>query len=71
MSDQAILRFWTLVACVSYFLDEQRAAQNTLQTWGEARRAIQREHQRNLVSWIGHQFQSGATAQQICAQLAL
>jgi hypothetical protein len=71
MSDQAILRFWTLVACLGYFLDEQRAAQNTLQTWGDARRAIHEEHQRHLVSWIGHLFESGATAQQICAQLAL
>jgi len=42
MSATAIVRFWTLVSCLAYFLDEQRA---TLQaerpgehvTWGDVR----------------------------------
>jgi hypothetical protein len=71
MSDEAILRFWTLIACVGYFLDEQRSSQEALQTWGDVRRAIQKEHQHNLVSWLESQFQAGTTAQQICTQLAL
>jgi len=43
VSAEAIVRFWTLVACVGYFLDEQRVAQEALATWGDARRAIQKE----------------------------
>jgi len=71
MSAEAILRFWTLIACLSCFLDEQRASQEALSTWGDARRAIQREHQSNLLSWLETQFKAGFTAQQIEAQLAL
>lgn len=70
-SAEAILRFWTLIACLSCFLDEQRATQENLSTWGDARRAIQREHQANLLSWLEAQFKAGFTAQQIEAQLAL
>jgi hypothetical protein len=71
MNAQAILRFWTLIACLSCFLDEQRAAQKDLATWGEARRAIQHEHQRNFLTWLATQFQSSLTAQQIGIRLTL
>ena len=71
MSATAILRFWTLIACLSYFLDQQRAAQDTLLTWGDARRALQKEHQLNLLLWLEHQLKSGLTVHQIGAQLAL
>jgi hypothetical protein len=71
MSATAILRFWTLIACLSYFLDQQRASQAALLTWGDARRALQKEHQRNLLIWLENQVKAGATAQQIGAQLAL
>jgi len=71
MRAEAILRFWTLIACLSCFLDEQRAAQEDLNTWGEARNAIQQEHKRNLLHWLEDQFKAGHTAQQIGAQLAL
>jgi len=71
MKAEAILRFWTLIACLSCFLDEQRSAQEGIATWGDARRAIQREHQRNLLGWLEGQFQAGLTAQQVGAQLAL
>ena len=71
MSAEAIVRFWTLIACIGYFLDEQRVAQEALTTWGEARRAIQNEQQHNLLRWLECQFAAGLTAQQIAAQLAL
>ena len=71
MSAEAIVRFWTLIACIGYFLDEQRVAQESLTTWGEARRAIQKEQQHNLLRWLESQFAAGLTAQQIGAQLAL
>jgi hypothetical protein len=71
MSAKAILRFWTLVACLSCFLDEQLASQDELSTWGDARRALQREHQMNLLTWLEHQFRNGLGAQQVGAQLAL
>lgn len=71
MKAEAILRFWAMIACLSCFLDEQRAAQDSLATWGEARNAIQQEHQHNLLRWLEDQFKAGLTAQQIGAQLAL
>ena len=71
MSADAIVRFWTLVACVGYFLDEQRVAQENLATWGDARRAIQKEQQHNLLRWLETQFANGLTTEQIGAQLAL
>lgn len=75
MSATAIVRFWTLVACLAYFLDKQRAALQAERpgehiTWGDARRAIQAEHQRNLLLWLEDRFRSGITAGQLCACLA-
>lgn len=75
MSATAIVRFWTLAACLAYFLDKQRARLQVEQpgehiTWGDARRAIQAEHQRNLLLWLEDQFRSGITAGQLCACLA-
>jgi len=75
MSATAIVRFWTLVACLAYFLDKKRAALQAERpgehvTWGDARRAIQAEHQRNLLLWLEDQFRSGVTAKQLCACLA-
>lgn len=72
MTRQAILRFWTLAACMFSFLDEQRAAakEPTL-TCGDVRRHFQQEHQRNLLYWLGVNFQEGRSVEQICAQLAL
>jgi len=71
MKAEAVLRFWTLIACLSCFLDEHRATQEGMATWGDARRAIQGEHQRNLLGWLEEQFKAGLTAQQVAAQLAL
>lgn len=74
LSDKAILRFWTLLACVSVFLDEQHARMQAAQleshvTWGDARRAIQDMHQRNLLSWIYQQFWARTTPTEVYALL--
>jgi hypothetical protein len=72
MTAQAILRFWTLTACLMCFLEEQRAISlPRLNTCGDARRKIQDEHRRNLLIWLQEQFQTGCTIEQISAQLAL
>lgn len=71
MTAEAILRFWTLISCLACFLEEQRATQDHLATWGDARRAMQQEHQRNLLSWLHTQFHDGLTPQQIGLQLSL
>ena len=70
----AIVRFWTLVACLAYFLDEQRALLQAIQpgvhvTLGDARRRLQAEHQHNLLVWLQEQFHSGVTADQLSARL--
>ncbi|MBI4497149.1 MAG: hypothetical protein HY689_04525 [Chloroflexi bacterium] len=48
-----VLRIWTLVACLTVYLDEQRAEQAAEQGYlpsrGDARRATQAEHRGNLV----------------------
>jgi hypothetical protein len=67
MSATAIVRFWTLVSCLAYFLDKQRARLQAERpqehiTWGDVRRAIQAEHQRNLLLWFQDQFRVGVTA---------
>ena len=72
MSAQAILRFWTLTACLMCFLEEQRScAQPQLITCGEARRHLQDQHRRNLLVWLKAQFQASLSIEQICTQLAL
>ena len=72
MSAQAIVRFWTLTACLMCFLEELRGStQHPLTTCGEARRMIQEEHRRNLLLWLKKQFQAGQTIDQISFQLAL
>jgi hypothetical protein len=72
MTATAILRFWTLTACLMCFLEEQRAAQTDQQaTCGDVRRAIQEEHRLNLLRWLEVQFRSGQTVDQVRIQLAL
>lgn len=74
MKATAIVRFWTLVSCLAYFLDEQRALLQAQQpgvhvTLGDARRSLQAEHQHNLLVWLQDQFRSGATVEQLSARL--
>lgn len=72
MTGQAILRFWTLIACLMCFLEELRAtSQPHLSTCGDVRRKLQDEHRRNLLMWLKEQFLSGNSIDQICVQLAL
>lgn len=63
MSALAIVRFWTL-ACLAYvFLEQERA--RLQQQWqrpvtiGEARHEFQRRQRRQLLIWLGQQFQKG------------
>jgi hypothetical protein len=72
MTAQAILRFWTLTACLLCFLEEQRAnAQEQQLTCGDVRRAIQEDHQLNLLQWLEERFQAGYSVEQISFLLAL
>jgi hypothetical protein len=71
MSTEAILRFWALVACLGYFLDEQKALRPDCTTWGEVRRSLQHEHQVNLLAWLESRFKAGLSLEQITTHLAL
>jgi hypothetical protein len=72
MSAQAIVRFWTLVACLMCFLEEQRASADDPElTCGDIRRSIQADHRLNLLHWLFDQFQAGASLEDITSQLAL
>jgi hypothetical protein len=71
ISAEAILRFWTLIACLGYFLDEQKALRPDCTTWGEVRRALQKEQQVNLLTWLESQFKTGLSVAQITTQLAI
>lgn len=63
MTAEAILRFWTLIACLGYFLDEQKALHPDGTTWGEVRRSLQKEHQVNLLTWLESQFKTGLSVE--------
>ena len=72
LSRQAILRFWTLTACLFAFLEAQRAAAEVPGlTCGDVRRRLQKEHQRNLLQWVATHMEDGRSMEQICAQLAI
>jgi len=75
MTAQAILRFWTLAACVACFLDEQRARMSPKApprhvSRGEVRQWVQEQHRHNLLDWIGGQFQAGRSADAIHLSLS-
>ena len=72
MSAQAILRFWTLTACLMCCLEEPRTfAKPQLITCGEIRRKVQDQHRRNFLVCLKAQFQASMTIEQISSQLAL
>jgi hypothetical protein len=53
LSRQAILWFWTLTACLFTLPETHRAsAEDPNLTWGDVRRRLQKEHQRNLLSIV-------------------
>ena len=72
MSARAILRFWTLIACLMCFLEEQRTADPDQQlTCGDVRRDLQHQHRLNLLAWLENRFNQGCSIEQVCNQLAL
>jgi hypothetical protein len=72
MIAKAILRIWTLTACMMYCLEEQRSEMDKPRaTCGDARRLVQKEHFKNFVSWLYVQFREGFTVEQTLGQLAL
>ena len=72
MTAKAVVRFWTLIACLMCFLEEQRAAVPEQHlTCGDVRRSIQHEHRMNLLLWLEDRFKDGCSIEQICRQLAL
>lgn len=72
MTAQAILRFWTLIACLMCFLEEQRALEpDRLLTCGDVRRNLQHQHRLNLLLWLQQRFNDGCSLDQICSHLAL
>lgn len=71
MSRQAVLRFWTLTACLLCFLEEQRYLEDQIATCGDVRRMIQNDHRQNLLLWLETRFKDGLSVEQICSQLAL
>jgi hypothetical protein len=72
MTRQAVLRFWTLTACLLCFLEEQRMqSQDKTVTCGDVRRNIQNEHRQNLLLWLETRFRDGLSVEQIRSQLAL
>jgi len=72
MTTQAVLRFWTLLSCLLYFLEEQRALQDQpLLTCGEVRRKLQEQHRLNLLLWLKDQFLANSSIEHISAQLTL
>jgi hypothetical protein len=72
MTAQAILRFWTLIACLMCFLEEQRALeQDHYLTCGDVRRKLQNQHRLNLLHWLRERFSEGCSLDQICNQLVL
>jgi hypothetical protein len=72
MSAQAILRFWTLIACLMCFLEEQRSVHPDQQlTCGDVRRNIQHQHRLNLLQWLENHFNDGGSIELVCRQLAL
>jgi len=72
MTATAIVRFWTLIACLLAFLEEQRACQLAQPcSRGEVRRTLQLEHRRNLLRWIALQLSTGHSIEQIDAQWTL
>jgi hypothetical protein len=72
MTAQAVVRFWTLIACLMCFLEEQRAAVPEQKlTCGDVRRTIQLEHRINLLHWLEERFKDGCSLEQIYGHLAL
>ncbi len=74
MSAERLVHFGTLVWAAYSYLEEERA--RLREEWqrhvtlGEARREVQRRHHSNLIGWMYHEFQTGATPHMLFEQLA-
>ena len=72
MTRKAVLRFWTLTACLLCFLDEHRMPlQDQMITCGDVRRKIQNDDRQNLLLWLETRFREDVSVAQISCQLAL
>ena len=72
MTHQAVLRFWSLTACLLCFLDVQRIHfEDRTLTCGDVRRKIQQDQRQNLLLWLETRFQDGLSVKQISCQLTL
>jgi hypothetical protein len=71
MTTKAILRTWTLTACMMYFLEKHRSEmEKPRATCGDARRLIQYDHFKNMLYWLHARFRGGFTIEQTIGQLA-
>lgn len=74
MTTTALVRFWTLVLAAYTLLEEEQARlrqeQQAHVTIGEARRVLQRLHDRHLLGWIEHEFHTGADVDTLYARLS-
>lgn len=74
MRSVAVERFWTLVFCLGYFLDEQLDKLQAVQpqvrvTWGDARRSLKHTQQLNLLIWLQKRFQDADSPQDLYDRL--
>lgn len=69
---EAVVRWWTLIACLGCFLDERRTSlpnddrpkrEEERMSWGQVRRALQAEHRENLLRWLQRQFLAGVSVE--------
>jgi hypothetical protein len=73
MTTTALLRFWTLTLATYTLLEEEQArlTQHSQRpvTIGEARRALQRLHDRHLLDWIEREVHTGVDAATLYTRL--
>jgi len=72
-SAEAILRFWALGLCLYQYLDEQRLRlcreRRQPVSMSEARTWVRQQHADLLLDWLGLQFRTGASDDQVRRQL--
>jgi hypothetical protein len=76
MSAVGLVGFWTLVALLGAFLDEQRYLLTQAEparhySWGECRNELQSQHRRNLLEWLEQQFWQGTDTHTLATYLGL
>jgi hypothetical protein len=76
MSAVGVVGFWTVLALLGSFLDEQRYLLNEAEpdrhySWGECRNKVQNQHRRNLLEWLDQQFRQGLDSSALAIYLGL